>query len=178
MSRVGRKIINVPSGVKIRLEERTLKVEAKGKSLEHTIPYGFVLEIGDKTVEVKRPSDSRTDRAMHGTTRSLIQNMVIGLTAGFEKSLEIQGVGYKAKMKGKVLVLEIGKSHPVEFAPNEGITIETPAPTKIVVKGMDKQQVGEASAEIRAIHPPEPYKGKGIRYEGEYVRRKQGKSIA
>ena len=178
MSRVGRRPIDVPSGVKVEISGSTVKVEGKGKKLEHVIPEGYKAELKDNKLEITRPSDSSEHRALHGTTRSLIQNMIIGLTDGFEKKLQIQGVGYKAQVKGKNLVLDIGFSHSVNYTPPEGITIETTSPTEIVVKGIDKQQVGEVAAEIRDFYPPEPYKGKGIRYEGEYVRQKQGKSIA
>ena len=178
MSRVGRKPIEIPGGVKISVEGLTVKVEAKGKTVDHVIPEGFNAELDNNILTISRPSDSREDRSMHGTTRSLIQNIIIGLHQGFEKKLEIQGVGYKSQVKGKVLALEIGKSHTVNYEIPEGITIETPAATDIVVKGADKQMVGEVAAEIRGLYPPEPYKGKGIRYAGEQVRRKQGKSIA
>jgi len=179
MSRVGRRQIAIPSGVKVDVVgNRTVKVEAKGKVLEHEIPYGFKVEMEGNNLTVIRPTDSVQHRALHGTTRSLIQNMILGLTAGFEKRLQIQGVGYKAQMKGKTLVLDIGFSHSVNFTPPEDVTIETASPTEIVVKGVDKQKVGEVAAEIRDFYPPEPYKGKGIRYVGEYVRQKQGKSIA
>ena len=178
MSRVGRKTIDIPDGVKVEVEGRKVKIEAKGKKEEYEVPFGFSVDKNEKSMTVIRPSDSRKDRSMHGTTRSLIQNIITGLKDGFEKKLEIQGVGYKAQMKGKALALELGKSHTINFGVPEGITIETPSPTNIVVKGADKQKVGEVASEIRALYPPEPYKGKGIRYEGEYVRRKQGKSIA
>ncbi|MBD3426027.1 MAG: 50S ribosomal protein L6 [Candidatus Omnitrophica bacterium] len=178
MSRVGRRLIDIPSGVKLEVKANIVKVEGKGKTLEHVIPEGYKAEVKDNKLEVSRPSDSREHKALHGTTRSLIQNMIIGVTEGFEKKLQIQGVGYKAQVKGKKLVLDIGFSHSVEYTPPEGVTIETPSQTEIVVKGIDKQQVGEVAAEIRDYYPPEPYKGKGIRYEGEYVRQKQGKSIA
>ncbi|MEA3489925.1 MAG: 50S ribosomal protein L6 [Candidatus Omnitrophota bacterium] len=178
MSRVGRRLVDIPSGIKVTIEGNRVKIEGKGKTLEHVIPDGFTAVVEDKKILVKRPSDSREHRALHGTTRSLIQNMVTGLTEGFEKKLKIQGVGYKSQIKGKTLVVDIGFSHSLNYTPPEDITIETPSPTDIVVKGMDKQKVGEVAAEIRNFYPPEPYKGKGIRYEGEYVRQKQGKSIA
>jgi large subunit ribosomal protein L6 len=178
MSRVGKKPIEIPSGIKVVIEGKKVKVEAKGKVLEHIVPEDISAEIKDNTVVVQRPSDARRHRSLHGTTRSLIQNMIIGLDKGFEKKLQIQGVGYKAQMKGKNLVLELGFSHSINFDVPEGITIETPSPTGIIIKGSDKQKVGEVAAEIRDYYPPEPYKGKGIRYEGEYVRQKQGKSIA
>ncbi len=178
MSRVGKKPIEIPSGIKVVIEGKKVKVEAKGKVLEHIVPEDISAEIKDNTVVVQRPSDARRHRSLHGTTRSLIQNMITGLDKGFEKKLQIQGVGYKAQMKGKNLVLELGFSHSINFDVPEGITIETPSPTEMIIKGFDKQKVGEVAAEIRDYYPPEPYKGKGIRYEGEYVRQKQGKSIA
>jgi large subunit ribosomal protein L6 len=178
MSRIGMRPIDVPSGVKVETQANKVKVEAKGKSLEHVVPEGFTAKVEDNKVIITRPSDSGEHRSLHGTTRSLIQNMVTGLTTGFQKKLKIQGVGYKAQMKGKTLVLEIGFSHSVNFTPPQDITIETPSPTDNEVKGVDKQKVGEVAAEIRNYYPPEPYKGKGIRYEGEYVRQKQGKKIA
>jgi large subunit ribosomal protein L6 len=178
MSRIGRKPVDIPSGVKVDIKDGIIKVEGKGKSLEHSVPRRFEVEIKDNQVIISRPSDSAQHRALHGTTRSIIQNMVTGLTTGFEKKLKIQGVGYKAQVKGKSLVLDIGFSHSVNYDAPEDITIETPTPTEIVIKGIDKQKVGQTAAEIREYYPPEPYKGKGIRYEGEYVRQKQGKSIA
>lgn len=178
MSRVGRRPIEIPSGVKIAVEEKKVIVEAKGKKLEHILPDKFTAELSENKLTIKRPSDSRTNRALHGTTRSLIQNKIIGLNEGFQKKLIIQGVGYKAQMKGKNLVMEIGFSHSIIYNPGEEVTVETPTPTEILIKGIDKQKVGEVAAEIRGYYPPEPYKGKGIRYEGEYVRQKQGKSIA
>jgi large subunit ribosomal protein L6 len=178
MSRVGRKSIDVPGGVKVELAGKKIKVEAKGKHLDLDIPEGFKVEIKDNKINISRPSDSIENRALHGTVRSLLMNMVTGLTTGFQKKLDIQGVGYKAQMKGKNLVLDIGFTHSVEVIPPEGITIKTPTPIEIIVEGADKQKVGEIAAEIRDYYPPEPYKGKGIRYHGEYVRQKQGKSIA
>jgi len=178
MSRVGRKSIVVPEGLNLSIDGNKVKVEAKGKVLEYVLPSGFRAEKEDKTLKIVRPSDSRKDRALHGTTRTLIQNMITGIKDGFEKKLEIQGVGYKAQMKGKILALELGKSHTIDFNVPEGITIETPTQINITIKGVDKHKVGEVAAEIRALYPPEPYKGKGIRYAGEYVRRKQGKSVA
>ena len=178
MSRVGRRPVDIPDGIKAEIDGNTVKIEGKGKVLEYVVPNDFTVEIKDNSIVVTRPSDSREHRALHGTSRSLIQNMVIGLKEGFQKKLQIQGVGYKAQMKGKSLVLEIGFSHSVNYNPPEDITVETPSPTEIVIKGAEKQKVGEVAAEIRDFYPPEPYKGKGIRYEGEYVRQKQGKSIA
>ena len=178
MSRIGQREIEVPSGVKVEINGNVFKAEAKGKVMEHTVPAGFMVEIDGNKIIVKRPSDSRIHRSLHGTTRSLMQNIIIGLDKGFQKSLQIQGVGYKAQMKGKTLVLDIGFSHSVNFVPPEDIVIETTTPTEIAVKGVDKQKVGEVAAEIRDHYPPEPYKGKGIRYKDEFVRQKQGKSVA
>lgn len=178
MSRVGRKPIDIPSGVKAEVQGKKIKVEFKGKHLECAIPSGFKVEVHDNKIVVERPTDSRQDKALHGTVRALIMNMVKGLTQGFQKKLEIKGVGYKAQMKGKLLVMDIGFTHSVEMNPPEGITIKTPLPTEILVEGADRQKVGAVAAEIRGHYPPEPYKGKGIRYSGEYVRQKQGKSIA
>ncbi|MFH1305005.1 MAG: 50S ribosomal protein L6 [Candidatus Omnitrophota bacterium] len=178
MSRVGRRPIDIPAGIKIEIKETLVKVEGSGKSLEHTVPEGFIAEFKDNQVIIIRPSDSRTMRALHGTTRSLIQNMVTGLKTAFQKKLKIQGVGYKAQMKGKTLVLDLGFSHSINYVPPEDVIVEIVSPTEILVKGVDKQKVGEVAAKIRQFYPPEPYKGKGIRYEGEYVRQKQGKSVA
>lgn len=177
MSRVGKRPIDIPSGVKVALESNSVKFESKGKTTAYSIPEGFKVELKDNKLSVMRPSDSRIHRAIHGTTRTLMQNIVTGLTKGFEKKLEIQGVGYKAQMKGKVLVLDLGFTHSINYNPPADVMIETPSPTEIIVKGADKQQVGESAAEIRGFYPPEPYKGKGVRYVGEYVRQKQGKSI-
>ena len=178
MSRVGRKPVAVPAGIKVTVDGNTVNIEGKGKTVQHVIPRGFSAELRDGALTIVRPSDTAVNRSLHGTTRTLIQNTILGLTEGFSRKLEIQGVGYKAQMKGKELVLDIGFSHSVNFTPPEGISIETPGPTQIVVKGQNKQQVGQVAADIRAFYPPEPYKGKGIRYEGEYVRQKQGKSVA
>ena len=136
------------------------------------------IALNDGVLTVERPAESQQDRAMHGLTRALLANMVEGVTTGYRKALELVGVGYKAEKKGKTLVLTVGYSHQVVYPEAEGLTITTPAPTQIVVEGIDKQQVGQAAAEIRSVRPPEPYKGKGIRYQGEYVRRKAGKAGA
>jgi len=178
MSRVGKKPVEVPAGIKVEISGNSITVEGKGKKVFHALPKGFTAVLEGNVLTISRPSDLASNRALHGTTRSLIQNTITGLTTGFQKNLEIQGVGYKAQMKGKDLVMEIGFSHSVKFTPPEEITIETPAPTQVVIKGADKQQVGQVAADIRHFYPPEPYKGKGIRYEGEFVRQKQGKSVA
>ncbi|MFH1797835.1 MAG: 50S ribosomal protein L6 [Candidatus Omnitrophota bacterium] len=178
MSRVGGRPIKIPSGIKVGMAENKLVIEGKGKTQEYVLFSGVTAEVKDNTIILGRPSDSRKHKALHGTVRSLIQNIIIGLDKGFQKKLLIQGVGYKARLKGKALVLDIGFSHSITFNSPQGITIELPSAVEIVVKGIDKQKVGEAAAEIRNYYPPEPYKGKGIRYEGEYVRQKQGKSVA
>ena len=143
--------------------------------LSQQVPSRMKIEKSDDTIVVSRPTDRGDDRSLHGLTRTLIANMVDGVTRGFEKRLEIQGVGYRAAMRGADLELAVGYSHPVVVTPRPGISFEVPVPTQIVVKGIDKQMVGQTAAEIRKVRPPEPYKGKGIRYEGEYVRRKVGK---
>jgi large subunit ribosomal protein L6 len=143
--------------------------------LSQQVPLRMTIEKTDESIVVSRPTDRGEDRSLHGLTRTLIANMVEGVTRGFEKRLEVQGVGYRASMRGQDLELAVGYSHPVVVTPRPGISFEVPAPTQIVVKGIDKQMVGQTAAEIRKVRPPEPYKGKGIRYEGEYVRRKVGK---
>ena len=143
--------------------------------LTQLVPVRMQVEQSDGTLTVKRPTERGEDRALHGLTRSLIANMVEGVTKGFDKRLEIQGVGYRAALRGASLELNVGFSHPVVIQPPQGISFEVPTPTEVLVKGIDKQQVGQTAAEVRAVRPPEPYKGKGIRYQGEYVRRKVGK---
>jgi len=165
----------VPSGVTVSVEPGRVAVSGPLGSLQQAVPARMQVEQADGTVTVTRPTERGEDRALHGLTRTLIANMVEGVTKGFEKRLEIQGVGYRAQLKGTDLELSVGYSHAVTVKPRTGITFEVPAPTQIVVKGTDKQQVGQTAAEIRKVRPPEPYKGKGIRYEGEYVRRKVGK---
>src|SRR6185312_9710885 len=154
----------------------TGRVQVNGPlgELSQQIPQRMQVEQEDGTILVKRPTERGEDRALHGLTRSLIANMVEGVTKGFEKRLEIQGVGYRASLRGTALELNVGYSHPVVVQPRQGISFEVPAPTEVIVKGIDKQQVGQTAAEVRSVRPPEPYKGKGIRYEGEYVRRKVG----
>jgi len=175
MSRIGRKPIEVPAGVTVSVEPGRVAVAGPLGSLQQQVPARMAIEQADGTITVSRPTERGDDRALHGLTRTLIANMVEGVTKGFEKRLEIQGVGYRAALKGADLELNVGYSHPVTIKPRTGITFEVPAPTQIVVKGTDKQQVGQTAAEIRKVRPPEPYKGKGIRYDGEYVRRKVGK---
>jgi large subunit ribosomal protein L6 len=175
MSRIGRQPIAVPSGVEVTIEPELVKVKGpKGELAERKVrDIGVAQE--DGSIVVSRPSNRGEHRALHGLTRSLIANMVEGVTNGFEKRLEIQGVGYRAALQGKKLVLSLGYSHPVELDAPQGIDFEVPQPTRIVVRGISKQAVGEIAANIRKQRPPEPYKGKGIRYEGEYVARKVGK---
>ncbi|EHL76496.1 MULTISPECIES: 50S ribosomal protein L6 [Bacillus] len=176
MSRIGKKPIEIPSGVTVTVEKNTVTVKGPKGSLTRTFNPDLNIEVGEKEIIVTRPSDSKEHRALHGTTRALLANMVEGVSKGFEKSLELIGVGYRAQKQGKKLVLNVGYSHPVEIEPEEGIEIEVPSNTKIVVKGVSKERVGALAANIRDVRPPEPYKGKGIRYEGEYVRRKEGKT--
>jgi len=178
MSRIGRKPVPIPSGVEVKVEGATVKVKGPKGDIEKTMPRGITVAIDDGMVVVTRPSDLGYDRALHGTARILISNMVKGVTEGFSKQLEIEGVGYKAQVQGKKLTLNLSMSHPVVYEAAEGITIEVPDPRKINVSGADKEMVGQTAAEIRRVFPPEPYKGKGIRYVGEYVRRKAGKTGA
>ncbi len=175
MSRIGRKPIEVPSSVNVSVDPGRVMVAGPLGSLSQQIPQRMQVEQEEGTIVVSRPTERGEDRALHGLTRTLIANMVEGVTKGFEKRLEIQGVGYRASLQGTNLELNVGYSHSVRITPRDGIAFEVPAPTQIVVKGIDKQQVGQTAAEIRKVRPPEPYKGKGIRYEGEYVRRKIGK---
>jgi large subunit ribosomal protein L6 len=175
MSRIGRQPIELPSGVNVSLSPGRVMVNGPLGELSQQVPARMKIEQSDGTLTVTRPTERGEDRALHGLTRSLIANMVEGVTKGFEKRLELQGVGYRASLQGSDLRLDVGYSHPVVMKAPQGIAFEVPVPTQIVVKGVDKQQVGQTSAEIRRVRPPEPYKGKGIRYEGEYVRRKVGK---
>ncbi len=175
MSRIGRQPINVPAGVTVTVEPGSVTVKGpKGELSERISPAMEVRQDGEQII-VTRPTDRGEHRALHGLTRSLVANMVHGVTDGFEKRLEIQGVGYRAQLKGKNLELAVGYSHPVPIAAPEGIEFEVPQATRVVVKGISKQLVGETAAIIRKQRPPEPYKGKGIRYEGEHVQRKVGK---
>jgi large subunit ribosomal protein L6 len=175
LSRIGRQPIPVPAGVDVSLAPGRIAVNGPLGALEQRLPVRMKVERQDDTLLVTRPTDRGEDRALHGLTRTLVANMVEGVTKGFERRLEIQGVGYRATLRGTVLELNVGFSHPVVKEPPPGITFEVPAPTQVVVKGVDKQQVGQVAAEVRRVRPPEPYKGKGIRYEGEYVQRKVGK---
>jgi large subunit ribosomal protein L6 len=175
MSRIGRQPIEVPTGVSVSLSPGRVMVNGPLGELSQQVPARMKVEQENETITVTRPTERGDDRALHGLTRSLIANMVEGVTNGFTKRLEIQGVGYRASLRGVDLELNVGFSHPVVLKAPQGITFEVPTPTEVIVKGIDKQQVGQIAAEVRKVRPPEPYKGKGIRYEGEYVRRKVGK---
>lgn len=179
MSRIGKQPVVVPEGVKVTITDHTICVEGpKGQlTWTHHPDMRLVYEEADRCIVVRRPSDAKFHKALHGLTRSLIANMVAGVTTGFEKRLEIQGIGYNARVDGGHLVLQVGFCHPVILDPPEGIEVGVPAATQIVIRGADKQKVGQFAAEVRRVRPPEPYKGKGIRYEGEYVRRKVGKAF-
>jgi large subunit ribosomal protein L6 len=175
MSRIGKKPIELPAGVSVSLSPGRVMVNGPLGELSQQVPQRMKLEQADGEIVVTRPSERGDDRALHGLTRTLVANMVEGVTKGFEKRLEIQGVGYRAALRGQSLELSVGFSHSVVVEPPAGIAFEVPTPTEVIVKGIDKQQVGQTAAEVRAVRPPEPYKGKGIRYQGEHVRRKVGK---
>src|SRR3954467_3712725 len=175
MSRIGKRPIEVPAGVIVSIDPGRVTVSGPKGELRQEVPARMQVAQEDATITVTRPTERGEDRALHGLTRTLVANMVQGVTQGFEKKLEIQGVGYRAILKGSDLELSVGYSHTVLVKPRQGITFEVPTPTEVFVKGTDKQMVGQTAAEIRAVRKPEPYKGKGIRYEGEYVRRKVGK---
>ena len=176
MSRIGKKPVVIPKGVDVSLSGNDIKVKGSKGELAISVHPEMAVKVEEGEIVVERPSDEKKHKALHGLSRSLIQNMVTGVSEGFAKTLEIIGVGYRAEMKGKTLNLALGYSHPVDFDVPEGVTIETPNQTTIVISGADKQAVGQAAAVIRGFRPPEPYKGKGIRYQGEQVRRKAGKT--
>lgn len=176
MSRIGNKPVVIPAGVTVDLKDNTVTVKGPKGELTYTFNQKISLEQREGEVVFTRPDDSKENKTIHGTTRAVFNNMVVGVTDGFQKELELIGVGYRAQLQGKKLVLNVGYSHPVEFTPEEGIEIEVPSNTKVIVKGYDKQKVGELAANIRGVRPPEPYKGKGIRYVDEFVRRKEGKT--
>lgn len=176
MSRIGNKPVVIPAGVTVDLKDNTVTVKGPKGELTYTFNQNISLEQREGEVVITRPDDSKENKTIHGTTRAVFNNMVVGVTDGFQKELELIGVGYRAQLQGKKLVLNVGYSHPVEFTPEEGIEIEVPSNTKVIVKGYDKQKVGELAANIRGVRPPEPYKGKGIRYVDEFVRRKEGKT--
>ena len=175
MSRIGKRPIEIPAGVTVMVDPGRVTVHGPKGELRQQVPSRMLISLEEGTLTVARPTERGEDRSLHGLTRTLIANMVEGVTAGFEKKLEIQGVGYRATLAGTNLELAVGYSHSVRIQPREGISFEVPVPTQVVVRGIDKQLVGQTAAEIRKVRPPEPYKGKGIRYEGEFVRRKVGK---
>lgn len=177
MSRIGKKPIDLPQGVEITVDDKN-QVTVKGPmgTLSQRISKEIAVEVEDGTININRPSDLKKHKSLHGLSRSLVANMVEGVTKGYEKKLEIVGVGYRANKQGDNVVLSLGYSHPIELTAPEGITLEVPAQTEIIVKGIDKQQVGNYAAKIRAYRKPEPYKGKGVRYAGEIIRRKEGKT--
>lgn len=177
MSRIGNKVIALPEKVSVAVSDAHVTVEGPKGKLEWDLPEGITLEQGEAEVSLKRASDDRRLRALHGLARSLVANMVEGVSSGFTKELEIQGVGFRAAVKGKVLDLNLGFSHPVEHPIPDDLTVTVNENTQIKVEGIDKQRVGQFAAHVRAYYPPEPYKGKGVRYVGEYVRRKAGKSV-
>lgn len=179
MSRIGKQPVTIPGGVKVRVADGKVWVEGPKGKLEQAYHRNMVVEFDDKAkvLRVARPDDERLNRSLHGLTRSLIANMVEGVTKGYEKKLKIEGIGYQARMDKKTIVLTVGFANAIELTPPDGVMVELTDPTTILVKGADKQKVGQFAAEIRASRPPEPYKGKGIRYENEQVRRKEGKSF-
>ncbi|MFP4499173.1 MAG: 50S ribosomal protein L6 [Vulcanimicrobiota bacterium] len=178
MSRVGNAPVEIPKGVTVEMEGQKIIAKGSKGQLEYLVPDNFNIKIEDNILTVERPGDSRQERSLHGLARNLIRNMVVGVSQGYEKTLEIVGVGYKAAKQGASVQLNVGYSHPLVFKEGDGIEFDVPNQTTVVVKGIDKQKVGQMAANIRGVRPPEPYKGKGIRYQGEYVRRKVGKAGA
>ena len=176
MSRIGNKVITVPAGVEVNIVDNFATVKGPKGELKQQFDKDMTFNIEGSEITVVRPSDSKRYRTVHGTTRAILANMVEGVSAGFKKELELIGVGYRAQMQGKKLVLSVGYSHPVEFEEIEGITLGVEGNTKVSIEGINKEVVGQYAAKVRAVRPPEPYKGKGIRYVGEYVRRKEGKT--
>lgn len=176
MSRIGNKPIKIPSDVTITLENSSITVKGPKGELSRELHQDMVVKVQESILTVERPSDNKLHRSLHGTTRSIINNMVEGVTKGYEKALELIGVGYRATKQGQKLVLNVGYSHPVEIEPEAGLEVEVPKNTIVIVKGIDKERVGALASNIRAVRLPEPYKGKGIRYQGEFVRRKEGKT--
>lgn len=176
MSRIGRKPIQVPNGVNVNLENTVITVKGPKGSLTREIHKDMKVNIAENEIVIERPSDNKLHRSLHGTTRSIIANMVSGVTEGFTRNLELVGVGYRANKTGDKIVLNVGYSHPVEIVPEAGIEFEVPSNTKITVRGIDKERVGAVAAQIRSVREPEPYKGKGIKYEGERIIRKEGKA--
>ena len=176
MSRIGRKPVNIPAGVEVKVSEGVVTVKGPKGTLTQKVHPNMDVKVEGTEVIVTRPNDEKENRSLHGLTRSLIQNMVIGVTEGYKKELDVNGVGYRVQKQGKNLVMNLGYSHQVIVSDNDDITIEAPTPNKIIIKGIDKQKVGQFAAEVREKRPPEPYKGKGIKYAGEVIRRKEGKA--
>ena len=176
MSRIGRKPINIPAGVEAKFENGVMTVKGAKGTLTQKIHPNMTVEIDGAVITVTRPNDDKENRSLHGLTRTLISNMIIGVSEGFKKELEVNGIGYRVQKQGKDLVMNLGYSHQVIVSDNEDITIEAPGPNKIIINGIDKQKVGQFAAEVRAKRPPEPYKGKGIKYVDEVIRRKEGKT--
>ena len=176
MSRIGNKVITIPAGVEVSINDNFATVKGPKGELKQQFDQDMTFNIEGNEITVVRPSDSKRHRTVHGTTRAILANMVEGVSAGFKKERELIGVGYRAQMQGKKLVLSVGYSHPVEFEEIEGITLGVEGNTKVSIEGINKEVVGQYAAKVRAVRPPEPYKGKGIRYVGEYVRRKEGKT--
>lgn len=177
MSRIGKKPVEIPKGVNVTIQDHMISVKGPKGELKWDSPVDINVQMADNQIVVTRPSDSRSHRALHGLTRVMIANMVEGVSQGFSRALEIEGVGYSAEMKGKSLQIHVGLSHAVLVTPPDGVTLEIPKNLNILVKGIDKQKVGQIAAKIRSIKPPEPYKGKGIHYLGEHIRRKAGKKV-
>lgn len=178
MSRIGKQPIPVPPGVDINIDGTTVRIKGPKGQLERELHRDMIIKHEEGQLVVERPSDNKLHRSLHGLTRTLLSNMVVGVTTGFQKNLELVGVGYRASKQGNKLVLAVGYSHPVEIEPESGLEIEVPVPTKISIKGVDKEKVGALAAKVRSVREPEPYKGKGIKYEGEKIRRKAGKAGA
>lgn len=176
MSRIGKKIIEIPNGVTVTVDGNNIKVKGPKGELQRVAHPNMKVEMNDNIIEVKRPDDFKENRALHGLTRALIQNMILGVNEAYKKTLDIVGVGYKVELKGTNLLLNMGYSHPIFFMPPDGIKLEAPTPTQIVISGIDKQLVGQVAAKIRSIRKPEPYKGKGIKYSNEHILRKAGKT--
>ena len=176
MSRIGNKVVVIPEGVTVTQDGNNVTVKGPKGELTRTFSADIKMNIEGNEVTFTRPNDSKEMKTIHGTTRANFNNMVVGVSEGFQKALELIGVGYRAQLQGSKLVLNVGYSHPVEITPPAGVTVEVPANTQVIVKGANKEEVGELAANIRGTRPPEPYKGKGIRYAGEYVRRKEGKT--
>ena len=176
MSRIGRKPINIPAGVEAKFENGVITVKGPKGTLTQKVHPNMDVQIDGAVITVARPDDQKENRSLHGLTRTLINNMVVGVSEGFKKELEVNGVGYRVQKQGKDLVMNLGYSHQVIMSDNEDITIEVPGPNRIIINGTDKQKVGQFAAEVRSKRPPEPYKGKGIKYVDEYIRRKEGKA--